>query len=162
MVLKKNKMSILVLNGPSLNLLGKREPEIYGRATLKDIEAQVNDRAKRLSKEHKIAITVDFRQSNSEADIISWIGAAMNVFDGIVINPAALTHTSIGVLDAIKATGLPCVEAHLSNIHSREDFRKKCVTTSGCIGQVMGFKAASYLLALEGLVDYILSSRKGS
>ncbi|MEI6808880.1 MAG: type II 3-dehydroquinate dehydratase, partial [bacterium] len=112
---KKNKMSILVLNGPSLNLLGKREPEIYGRATLKDIEAQVKDRSKRLSKESKVTIVVDFRQSNSEADLISWIGGAIGVFDGIVINPASLTHTSIGVLDAIKATGLPCVEAHLSN-----------------------------------------------
>lgn len=161
MAQKKNRMRILVLNGPSLNLLGRREPEIYGRATLKDIEAHVRDRAKSLSKECGTAIEVDFRQSNSEADLIGWIGGAMGVCDGIIINPAALTHTSIGVLDAIKATGLPCVEAHLSNIHSREDFRKKCVTTSGCVGQVMGFKSTSYLLALEGLVDYILRSRQG-
>lgn len=158
---KKNKMHILVLNGPSLNLLGKREPEIYGRATLKDIETEVRDLAGKLSKANRMNIDITFRQSNSEADLISWIGGAMGVSDGIIINPAALTHTSIGLLDAIKATGLPCVEAHLSNIHAREDFRKKCVTTSGCIGQVMGFRSASYLLALEGLVDYILRSRKG-
>jgi 3-dehydroquinate dehydratase II len=161
MMAKTNRIRILVLNGPNLNLLGKREPEIYGKHTLKDIEEQVRDRAKSLSKAAGVAINVDFRQSNSEADLIGWIGGAMNVFDGIVINPAALTHTSIGLLDAIKATGIPCVEAHLSNIHSREDFRKKSVTAAGCIGQVMGFRSASYLLALEGLVDYILRSLKG-
>ena len=153
------KLRLLVLNGPSLNLLGRREPEIYGRETLKDIEASVKERAKTIGKARKTAITVEFRQSNSEADLISWIGGAMGVFDGIVMNPAALTHTSIGILDAIKASGLPCVEAHLSNIHAREDFRKKCVTAAGCVGQVMGFRSGSYLLALDGLVEYILRPR---
>ncbi|MEI6970820.1 MAG: type II 3-dehydroquinate dehydratase [bacterium] len=157
---KKNKLNILVLNGPNLNLLGKREPEIYGRESLKDIDKLIRTRAKTISKERGVDIAITFNQSNSEADLISWIGSAMGVYDGIIINPAALTHTSIGLLDAIKATGLPCVEAHLSNIHAREDFRKNCVTTSGCVGQVMGFRSTSYLLALEGLIDYILRSHK--
>ena len=153
---RKIQLKILVLNGPSLNLLGRREPEIYGRETLADIEAALKRRAVAIGKQRKVSISIDLRQSNAESDLIGWIGAAMGKFDGIIINPASLTHTSIGLLDAIKATGLPCVEAHLSNIHAREDFRKKSITAAGCIGQIMGFRSTSYLLALDGLVDHIL------
>jgi len=154
------QLKILVLNGPSLNLLGKREPEIYGRETLGDIETALRNRAVVIGEQRQITISIELRQSNAESDLIGWIGAAMGNFDGIVINPASLTHTSIGLLDAIKATGLPCVEAHLSNIHTREDFRKKSVTAAACIGQIMGFRSTSYLLALEGLIDHILRTTR--
>ncbi len=160
-------LKILVLNGPNLHLLGTREPDVYGKETLSDIEALLKERADMLGKARKTRITINFRQSNSEADLIDWIGAATGEYDGIIINPAALTHTSVGLLDAIKAVGptktgagVPAVEVHLSNTHAREEFRHKSLTASGCVGQIMGFRSMSYALALEALVDYILRAGK--
>ncbi len=160
-------LAIIVLNGPNLNLLGTREPDVYGCETLADIEAQMNQRACELADRAEVTIELSFRQSNNEADLVSWIGSTTDEFDGIVINPAALTHTSISLLDAINAVkgspgspGVPCIEVHLSNTLAREDFRHRSITGAGCIGQIMGLQSLSYVLALEGLVDYILRSRQ--
>lgn len=165
---KRDKLKILVLNGPNLDLLGKRQPDIYGKETLKDIENKIKDYAKDLSEALDVSIVLDFRQSNSEADLIGWIGQTIGKFSGIMLNPAGLTHTSVGLLDAIKAvggshaTGVPCVEVHLSNTLAREEFRQKNLTAAACVGQVMGFQSTSYILALEALVDFIMRARKAS
>ena len=139
-------MKILVLNGPNLNLLGTREPEIYGYETLADIEAEMNT----IHPETEIV----FRQTNSEAELITWIGETRGLYDGIIINPAALTHTSLGVYDALKAVAdlVPAVEVHLSNTHTREEIRHKSLTAPACIGQIMGFQGFGYTLALRALV----------
>jgi len=139
-------MKILVLNGPNLNLLGTREPEIYGNETLADIEAEI--------KAVHPETVIEFRQSNSEAELITWIGETRGTFDGIIINPAALTHTSLGLADALKAVAdaVPAVEVHLSNTHAREEIRHKSLTASACIGQLMGFQGFGYTLALRALV----------
>ena len=139
-------MKILFLNGPNLNLLGQREPEIYGRTTLAEIEAQVRERAARLS------VTVDFRQTNSEADLLTWIQQARGNFDAIVLNAAAYTHTSVALRDAISASGVPTIEIHLSNIHAREEFRHRSYLAGVCRGQISGFGAFSYILGLEAAV----------
>ncbi|MBA4389268.1 MAG: type II 3-dehydroquinate dehydratase, partial [Verrucomicrobia bacterium] len=141
-------MRILVVNGPNLNLLGKREPGIYGRLTLAEIMKNLGARARRLG------ARIDTFQSNVEGELVSAIGAGMGKYDGIMINPAAYTHTSVAIRDAIQATGLPCVEVHLSNVHAREEFRHTSLTAPVCIGQILGFGAMSYVLALEALVDY--------
>ena len=140
-------MKILVLNGPNLNLLGTREPEIYGTETLADIESEM----KTVFPE----VEIEFRQSNSEAELITWIGETRGTFDGIIINPAALTHTSLGLCDALKAVGdvVPAVEIHLSNTHAREEIRHKSLTAAACIGQLMGFQGFGYTLALRALVQ---------
>ena len=140
-------MKILFLNGPNLNLLGKREPKIYGRATLSDIEAKVRKRAAQLK------IGVDFRQSNVEGDLVGWVQQAKGKFNVIVINAAAYTHTSIALRDAIAAVGIPTIEVHLSNIHAREEFRQKSLIAPVCCGQISGFGEKSYILALEASVD---------
>ena len=137
--------NILVIHGPNLNLLGEREPEIYGNFTLDDINAKVAAKAAALG------LTADFFQSNSEGEIVDAIGAARKKYDGIIINPAAYTHTSVALRDAISASGLPVVEVHLSNIYKREDFRRKSMTAAACVGQISGFGAASYVLAVEAL-----------
>ena len=111
------KAKVLILNGPNLNLLGEREPDIYGRETLADIEARCIENGKALG------IEVDFRQSNLEGDLVNWIQEARKSFDGIIINPAAFTHTSVALLDALLASEKPVIEVHLSNIHRREEFR---------------------------------------
>jgi 3-dehydroquinate dehydratase II len=136
-------MRILFLNGPNLNLLGQREPEIYGRTTLADIEAKVRERAK------KLQVTVDFRQTNLEGELVAWIQQAKGEFDVIVLNAAAYTHTSVALRDAISAVGVPTIEIHLSNIHAREEFRQRSLIAAVCRGQISGFGADSYLLALE-------------
>jgi 3-dehydroquinate dehydratase-2 len=145
-------MKILVLNGPNLNLLGTREPEIYGHETLADIEAQM--------KEAQPNAEIEFRQSNSEAELITWIGETRGLHDGIIINPAALTHTSLGLYDALKAVGdvVPAVEVHLSNTHTREEIRHKSLTASACVGQIMGFQGFGYTLALSALVQKLKTS----
>ena len=139
-------MNILFLNGPNLNLLGRREPEVYGRDTLADIEAAVRERAKQLE------AGVDFRQSNVEGELVDWIQKATGKFDVIVMNAAAYTHTSIALRDAISAAGVPTIEIHLSNIHAREEFRHKSLIAPVCCGQIAGFGAKSYVLAIEAAV----------
>ena len=143
-------MKILVINGPNLNLLGTREPEIYGSTTLEDINQELVKFAKNLSDDIKL----DFFQSNHEGEIIDKIHSIKN-YDGLIINPAAYTHTSIAISDAIKATKIKAVEVHLSNIYSREDYRKNSFTASSCIGSVAGFNKTSYKMALLGLYDYL-------
>ncbi len=140
-------MKILFLNGPNLNLLGTREPEVYGRTTLADIEARVKARAKELKAE------VEFRQSNLEGELVTWIQAARGKFDAIVINAASYTHTSIALRDAISAVAIPTIEIHISNVHAREEFRHKSTIAAVCKGQISGFGANSYLLGLEAAVN---------
>ncbi len=142
-------MKILVLHGPNLNLLGVREPSVYGKETLEDIERALTDRAASLGFE------IESHQSNEEGELVSWIQKSIEGYDGIIINPAAYTHTSVALRDALQAVSMPTVEVHLSNTATREEFRHKSLTLAACIGQVMGFGATSYLLALDGLVDYI-------
>lgn len=144
-----NRPNILVLNGPNLGLLGRRSPEIYGRRTLADVEAMVCRAAVELG------CTVDCRQSDCEGELVSWIGAAMAVRDGLILNAGAYTHTSIALRDAIAGTGLPAVEVHISNIHAREEFRRVSLTAPVCIGQICGFGVDGYVLALRALVDWL-------
>ena len=140
-------MKILFLNGPNLNLLGTREPEVYGRMTLADIEAMVRQRAGELK------VDVEFRQSNQEGELVGWIQEAKGKFQVIVINAAAYTHTSVALRDAISAVGVPTIEIHLSNVHAREEFRHKSLIAAVCRGQICGFGAKSYILGLEAAVD---------
>ncbi len=140
-------MKILFLNGPNLNLLGQREPETYGRQTLADIEALVRGRAAKLGAE------VDFRQSNSEGELVSWIQDAKQHHSAIVINAAAYTHTSVALRDAISAVGIPTIEIHLSNVHAREEFRHRSLIAPVCRGQISGFGSFSYILGLEAAVN---------
>jgi 3-dehydroquinate dehydratase-2 len=140
-------MKILFLNGPNLNLLGKREPDVYGHATLADIETNVRERAKDLG------VKVDFRQSNVEGELVNWIQEAKGTFDVIVLNAAAYTHTSIALRDVIAAVGIPTIEIHLSNIHAREKFRQKSLIAPVCCGQITGFGQKSYILALEASIN---------
>jgi 3-dehydroquinate dehydratase-2 len=136
-------MKILFLNGPNLNLLGKREPSVYGRTTLAEIEAMVRDRAQ------EKGIEVDFRQTNNESELVTWTQQAAGVADVIVLNAAGFTHTSVVLRDAIVASGVPTIEIHLSNIHAREEFRHKSLLAAVCRGQICGFGAQSYLLGLQ-------------
>jgi 3-dehydroquinate dehydratase II len=146
-------MKILFLNGPNLNLLGQREPEVYGRETLADIEAAVRKRAAQLK------VKIDFRQSNVEGELVDWIQQARGKFDVMVINAAAYTHTSIALRDAIAAVDVPTIEIHLSNVHAREKFRQKSLIAPVCCGQIAGFGSKSYILAFEASV-YVNESRK--
>ncbi|HEY1490369.1 MAG TPA: type II 3-dehydroquinate dehydratase [Verrucomicrobiae bacterium] len=148
-------MKILFLNGPNLNLLGQREPEIYGHTTLADIEAKVRERAAELKAE------IDFRQSNLEGELVGWIQQAKGMFDVIVINAAAYTHTSIALRDAIAAGGVPTIEIHLSNVHAREEFRHKSLIAPVCLGQITGFGQKSYILGLEAAIDVKVSKKAG-
>ena len=143
---------VLVLNGPNLNLLGTREPDVYGATTLDDIEQALEDLAKDLG------ATVDCRQSNQEGQLIDWLHEARDAFDGVVLNPGGLTHTSVSLRDGIAATGLPVVEVHISNTAARESFRHQSVTAAMCIGSVAGFGKNSYGLGLRALIDYLNAS----
>ena len=138
---------VLVLNGPNLNLLGTREPEIYGAQTLRDIEnlcRQTGD---------KLGYTLDFRQSNHEGELVTWVQDARKTADAIVINPAAYSHTSVAIHDALKAVGLPVVEVHLSNIHQREPFRHHSYISAVATGVICGFGSTGYSMALHALAD---------
>ena len=136
---------VLLLNGPNLALLGTREPEIYGRTTLADIEETVKAAAK------EKGVEVDAFQSDVEGELVAAIGRARGAYDAIIINPAAYTHTSVAIHDAIKASGVPTVEVHLSNVYAREGYRHESLTAGVCVGQICGFGPAGYLLALEAL-----------
>lgn len=140
-------MKILVINGPNLNMLGIREKNIYGKESYESI----CDNLKEVSK--SLEIEIEIKQSNIEGEIINYIQAALGEFDGIVINPGAYTHYSIAIYDALKAVNLPTVEVHLSNIHSREEFRRVSVTAPACIGQICGFGAYGYTMALMALKE---------
>lgn len=140
---------VLVLHGPNLNLLGVREPEIYGTATLADVDAALEADAARRGAE------VDCRQSNHEGQLVDWLHEARGAFDGVLINPGAYTHTSIALRDAIAAVGVPTVEVHLSNVHAREPFRRHSYTLPVCLGTVAGFGHRSYTLGLWALFDYL-------
>lgn len=142
-------MKFLVLHGPNLNLLGKREPGIYGKQTLADI----NDSLDKLAQD--FGCELSFFQSNTEGELIDAIQAAAQEYHGIVINPAAYTHTSIAIRDALSAVSLPTVEVHLSNIHSRETFRHTSMIAPIAIGQICGFGPESYLLGLRALFNYV-------
>ena len=142
-------MKILILNGPNLNLLGTREPEKYGNQTLFDVENFVKEEASKLN------VEVDFYQSNIEGELVDKIQEAKGNYDGIVMNPAAYTHTSVAIRDALLAVQIPTIEVHISNIHTREEFRKTSLTAPACVGQITGFGINSYKLGLIALVDYL-------
>ena len=142
-------LSILVLNGPNLNMLGKREPAIYGYQTLEDI----NDALLKMATSLKVSLT--FSQSNHEGALVDQIQSALNRHQGILINPGAYTHTSVAIRDAIAAVAIPTVEVHLSNIHQREAFRHHSYIAPVAVGQISGFGSDSYRLGLEGLVQHL-------
>ena len=146
---------VFVLNGPNLNLLGTREPEIYGATTLAEVEAMCHRRAKELE------LTVSFRQSNSEAQIIDWIHEAIGGASGIIINPAAFTHTSVAILDALKNVKHPIIELHISNPHQREEFRHRSFVTLVATGMMCGFGVNGYPLAVEAM-GALIKSRKAA
>lgn len=145
-------LSVLVLHGPNLNLLGAREESIYGTTSLD----MINDSLLKLGAE--LAITLDIRQSNSEGELVTWIQDARKHRHGIIINPAAYTHTSVAIRDALAAVELPTIEVHLSNIYRREEFRRHSYVSGVAIAQISGFGPQGYLLALRGLCEYLASS----
>jgi len=138
-------MRVLILNGPNLQLLGTREPAVYGAMTLADIDARLHAVATELG------VAIDCRQSNHEGQLVDWIGAARTTADGLVINPAAYTHTSVALRDAVAAVRLPTIEVHMSNVYAREDFRHHSYLAPVCLGQVAGLGADGYEWALRAL-----------
>jgi len=143
------KKKVLVLNGPNLNLLGKRQPEIYGHLSLEQINKQIRVLAKELG------VNVEIRQSNNEGELVTWIQEAPKQFRAIVINPAAYTHSSVALRDAITAAGLPTIEVHISNIYRREEFRKHSYIAGAAVGQIAGFGVQSYLLGLRAAAELL-------
>jgi 3-dehydroquinate dehydratase-2 len=144
-------MKILIIHGPNLNMLGKREPEIYGAMTLEELNSLLIKDARAMHAQ------VEFFQSNSEGEIVSAIQNATDKFDGIVINPGAYTHTSVAIRDAVLSSGLPVAEVHISNVFKREEFRHKSFVSGVSVGVVSGFGTDSYHLGLRGLVNYLQS-----
>ena len=145
--------SILILNGPNLNLLGTRQPEVYGPTTLADIEALC------AAKADTLGINVVFAQSNHEGELVDMLHAARGVHHGIILNAGAYTHTSVALMDAISSIMVPVIELHLSNIHAREEFRKKSFIAPVAVGQICGFGAAGYPLAIDAMLSYIGEAR---
>ncbi len=142
-------MKLLLIHGPNLNMLGVREPDKYGKENFEDINKNLYAYC------FKLNIELEIFQDNCEGAIVTKIQEAYNNFDGIIINPAAYTHTSIAIRDAIVAVNIPTVEVHLSNIHAREEFRKSSYIAPVCIGQISGFKSNSYKLAVDAMIDYL-------
>lgn len=140
---------ILVLNGPNLNTLGQREPEIYGRTSLEDIKGLTTARAK------THGLEADFRQSNDEGELVSWIQGARATAAGVVINAAAYTHTSVAILDALLSCGVPVIEVHLSNIYKREEFRHHSFVSKAATGVICGFGAQGYELAVDAMANLL-------
>lgn len=147
-------MKIMVINGPNLNMLGKREPEIYGNLCLAEINELISNEF------HESSMEIEFFQSNEEGVIINRILSTQGYCDAIVINPAAYSHYSIAILDAIKAISIPTVEVHLSNIFSREEYRKKSITGEGCIGVISGFGYYGYIMAINSLINILMCKSK--
>ena len=139
------KKKILIINGPNLNLLGQREDDIYGKDTLENIKNASETKGKSLD------LTIDFFQSNNEGEIINKLHEVEELYDGLIINPAAYTHSSIAILDSLRAIKKPKIEIHLSNIYSREDYRKKSITSEGVDGLICGFGENSYILGIEAI-----------
>jgi 3-dehydroquinate dehydratase-2 len=145
---------IMVINGPNMNLLGEREPEIYGKMSLSEINKKLEDFAR------KKGVTIEFFQSNFEGEIVEKIQEIRDDFNGIILNPAGLSYTSYSILDVLKAVNLPCMEVHLSNIFGREDFRKNSVTAFACRGMISGLGWKGYLFALMELISELVPSEK--
>jgi len=145
--------SLLILNGPNLNLLGTRQPEVYGKTTLAEIEEMCADKAKSLG------CSVTCFQSNHEGELVDAIQTARGAHDGIILNAGAYTHTSVALMDAISSVGVPVVELHLSNIHAREEFRHKSFIARVAVGQICGFGPAGYPLAMDAMLSYLEQSR---
>ncbi|NQS99923.1 MAG: type II 3-dehydroquinate dehydratase [Candidatus Omnitrophica bacterium] len=145
---------ILVIHGPNLNLLGKRQPKVYGKFTLAEINKQLQKLA------HREKVSLDILQSNHEGEIVERIGQANDKFDVLLINPAAYTHTSVAIRDAIEAVKMPTVEVHLSNIYAREEFRHTSLIAPVASGQVSGFGLDSYLLGLEAAIKLAKTKRR--
>lgn len=152
--MKTIEKRILVLHGPNLNMLGKREPEVYGALTLEQLNAELAAQAT------KLGVAVECRQTNHEGVLVDMIQAADGAFDCIIINPAAFTHYSIAVRDALAAISTPAIEVHLSNIYRREEFRHHSVTAPVTVGQIAGFGSQGYILALYAAVDIIMRGGK--
>ena len=148
------KIKILVLHGPNLNLLGQREPDIYGRVTLEDINAELRREADERGVELRIV------QSNYEGALVDALQGALTWANGVIINPAAYTHTSVALRDAVIAVGLPTVEVHLSNVYAREPLRHKSLIVPVCVGQISGFGWRSYLIGFTALLDYLSDQTK--
>jgi 3-dehydroquinate dehydratase-2 len=146
-------LTILILNGPNLNMLGLREPAIYGRETLAEIEEACLERA------GPLGLAIDFRQSNSEGDLIDWIQEARGSADGIIINAGAYSHTSVAILDALNSAELPVVEVHLSNIHRREEFRHHSHVSRAALGVIVGLGGYGYELALDAMARLLTTDR---
>ena len=144
--------SIMILNGPNLNLLGERQPEVYGSTTLDDIQKICESRAKSLG------YGLSFRQTNSEGELVDWLHEAKRSFAGVIINAGAYTHTSIALMDAIASIELPVIEVHLSNIHAREEFRHVSYISKVALGQICGFGANGYELAIDALAKHLASA----
>ena len=140
---------IYVLNGPNLNLLGQREPELYGRATLDDVEALCAERA------DQCGVAIDFRQTNHEGELVTWVQEARRMAQGIVINPAGFTTTSIALMDAILAAEVPTIEVHVTNIHRREEFRQHSYVSKAATGVIAGLGVTGYALAIEALSELV-------
>lgn len=149
-------MKLMILNGPNINLLGQREPGIYGRENYETLCRMIMDKGRSLDVETEI------RQTNSEGELVTYIQEAQQDCSGLIINPAAYTHYSIAVLDALQAVSVPAVEVHISHIYGREEFRHHSVTAPACIAQICGFGLRGYLLAMEGLTETLREAQSGN
>jgi len=146
-----NKMKIIIIHGPNLNMLGKREPEVYGNTSISDLNKIIGDEAR------KLKLDVNYFQSNSEGEIVTEIQNQMSKSDGMIINPAAYTHTSVAIRDAILSANIPTVEVHISNIYKREEFRHKSYISGVSLGVISGFGTYGYILGLYALMNHINS-----